>query len=456
MTSPFIDKPSATNDKYDDVHTKGSTYGQDLKNEAQVRELLSHRVESPFQQAFRRFGEFATGMVSGIADAIRGEGGASFKAINVAVNERLGPINTLISETGERHKELADKVETIITDQDGYVQKSETLLEKIEDAEKKSDDALDKAETLITDQKEFKAEIQPDINKALQDSDKALRKLIDLNNEKDRIQDEFDKSQVKVNRLVQEQLWNHQDTLEFLDIRSPKSYGYNTKVGMGTSWTKTTIPYERFWNASQREYYNPTGYYNNSVSPFVTVLTKEGDKVAWVVCKGKWEGSFNISINWTNGAVDNWSIDLTKSGPRVFQFDGGALSIHIRQITVTVMPTCLNREVTVNFADYDTVQNRGAFSGDFSLVRDRKGRRDLRFSAPVKCNEPINVQDSDGKWSKVPAGTVISGQVTAIYYTNVKSTFTEVWEYDKKWDRPRGNDWNSHNSNTSVEKFEVG
>ena len=96
MTSPFISRPEATNDRYNDVHSKGSTYGQDLKSEGQVRALLTPHVESPFQRAFRRFGEFTTSMISGIADAIRGNGGAKFGAISGAVDERLGPILSLI------------------------------------------------------------------------------------------------------------------------------------------------------------------------------------------------------------------------------------------------------------------------------------------------------------------------------------------------------------------------
>ena len=153
MTSPFISRPEATNDKYNDVHSLGSTYGQDLKSEAQVRALLSPRIESPFQRALNRFSEFTTGLINGIADAIRGNGGAKYKAINVAVNERLGPINTLITETGKRHKELADKVDESIEKQEGI--------------NTEQGKALKDADAAIQALKDYKAEVQAKVQSSI-------------------------------------------------------------------------------------------------------------------------------------------------------------------------------------------------------------------------------------------------------------------------------------------------
>lgn len=263
---------------------------------------------------------------------------------------------------------------------------------------------------------------------------------------------DFDKEQIKTNRLVQEQLWNHQDTMEFLDIRSPKTYGYTIKAGKGTSWNKTTVPYKRYWNGSTSSYYDATAYYNKEVSPFVTVLTEQGDKTAWVVCKGKWEGSFNISLNWTNGAVDNWSINLKSTGARVFQFDGGAATINLRQITITVFPDCLKREMNLQLSGSKKVGDSGTLSGDTSLLRYGSGY-ELRLRAPVRCNRDLDYLDENGVWKRMPAYKVFSGVRVRLRSQNSQHTFYEMWDYDSSWDAPSGNDWGSHNNNTSVDKF---
>ena len=113
MTSPFT-KPNPTQDKYNDIHARGGTYGSDLRTEQDVRNLLKTEIKSPFVRAMKQVGDAIEGFVGDIASAIRGDGGAKYQAINVAVTERLGPINTAITETGARHKELADKVDSCL------------------------------------------------------------------------------------------------------------------------------------------------------------------------------------------------------------------------------------------------------------------------------------------------------------------------------------------------------
>lgn len=97
MTSPGIDKPDPSSDKYDDVYTVGSRFGQDL-DAATVESMLKGEVHSPFHDALAKFGDvlkeiglilggaielgvgalqwIADGVLSivnGIAAAIRGE-----------------------------------------------------------------------------------------------------------------------------------------------------------------------------------------------------------------------------------------------------------------------------------------------------------------------------------------------------------------------------------------------
>ena len=402
MTSPFISRPEATNDRYNDVHSRGSTYGQDLHSESQVRKLLAPHVESPFQRAFRRFGEFTTSMISGIADAIRGNGGAKFGAISGAVDERLGPINDSILESGKHHKELADKVEVIITDQRGIIKKSDELQAKIEDADKKTDSAIDKADKLISAQDKFSAEIQPQINKALSDSDKALRKALDLNTEKDKLQDQFDIEQVRINKLTQDQLWAHQDMIELVDIRSPRSFG---------------------WDLKDTQPMKPCPYSNGSAqyvgTPFFEIW--KYDYVIFIAARGSWEGVLEIGVNWSNGAYDNWLNMVPENSRRVYRFEGGAPLLKMRHLTIRVTVNSLARTVIMALekaepgAGGNVHKDTGrTYRWNNGVDPDRLGRdldqRWLRFKNVVTCNKSVYVRDENNNPVKIPAGDRIYSQ----------------------------------------------
>lgn len=404
MTSPFISRPEATNDRYNDVHSKGSTYGQDLKSEGQVRALLTPHVESPFQRAFRRFGEFTTSMISGIADAIRGNGGAKFGAISGAVDERLGPINDSILESGKHHKELADKVEVIITDQRGIIKKSDELQAKIEDADKKTDSAIDKADKLIQSQDKFSAEIQPQINKALSDSDKAIKEALELNKAKDKLQDQFDIEQVRINKLTQDQLWAHQDMIELVDIRSPRVYGWDLK----NTQPKQSCPYVSGSNSAE-----------HVSTPFFEVW--KFDYVIFIAARGSWEGVLEIGVNWSNGAYDNWLNQVPENGYRVYRFEGGAPLLKMRHLTIRVVVNSLARTLIIALEnaqpggggnvhkDTGRKYRWNKVSDPDKLGRDI-GQRWLRFKNVVTCNKSVWVRDENDNPVKIPAGEKIYSQ----------------------------------------------
>lgn len=403
MTSPFISRPEATNDRYNDVHSQGSTYGQDLQSEAQVRALLTPRVESPFQRAFKRFGEFTSGLISGIADAIRGNGGAKYASISGAVDERLGPINNTITESGKKHQELADKVEVIITDQRGMVEKAEELQLKIEDADKKTDSAIDKADELISAQDKFSAEIQPQINKALQDSDKAIREALHFNEETDKIQTAFDKEQVRINKLTQDQLWIHQDMIELLDIRAPRSWGWDLKAVQ----PKKPCPYTSGLESAQ---YVQTAFFE--IWKF--------DYVIFIAARGTWEGVFEVGVNWSNGAYDNWLNMVPENGHRVYRFEGGAPHLKMRFLTIrstvsslarTITCPLENREPGATGNEHDTGRKYRWYGvQDPGLLGRELDQRWLRLKNVVTCNKSVYVRDENNNPVKIPAGDNIYSQ----------------------------------------------
>ena len=451
MTSPFIDKPSATNDKYDDVHTKGSTYGQDLKSEAQVRELLSHRVESPFQQAFRRFGEFATGMIRGIADAIKGGGGSQFGPIAGAVDERITPINNAITASGERHSELAKKVDGIVIKQEEIVSKAEALGKKIEGINKETKDTIDDATKLIKEgQGKFSSKYEEKVAKALNDSDRALQRGQDALSKQSELNTKFNKEQVRVNKVTQEQLWSHQDMLELLDIRSPKTYfwlpGYSTLDSDG-EYTKWINPY--------------TGKSANRIEKTFTTTYEEvyhNGVDIYIACKGNWTGQVSFHANWDEGQLDEWTFDVTKD-ERVFKYKGGAVHIKPRFYSLTVYPESLRRTFKIKmYKGWDgssMYTDKNKLARHFNEYIDPEGfirlnkKQYIRLKNVSKCNVGIYIRNADGDLDYIRAGdyivpTMIFPEDQANLPDGFQLEFTEIgdeigndWSVDQN--RPSGN-----------------
>lgn len=253
----------------------------------------------------------------------------------------------------------------------------------------------------------------------------------------------FQIEQEKINRLVQEQLWNHQDTMEFLDIRAPKTYGYEVAANI---WTTERNPYQSVFPVKV----------NSRNSPFITVLVETGRqyRTCYVVCKGNWTGSFEVRINWTNGAVDVWNHDVPTGNARVFKFHGGNSAIGIRNISITVTPQCLYRSVETRPTSTGGVH----YSGDESLFRGiyESVNWAFRLSAPAVCNQDVEVLDYNGEWRKHDRDILIAGQTIRMPDRNKVYKFSERWDYENTWDKPKGNDYDTHNPNTPVVSSSVG
>lgn len=255
--------------------------------------------------------------------------------------------------------------------------------------------------------------------------------------------EKFQIEQERINRLVQEQLWNHQDTMEFLDIRAPKTYGYEVAANI---WTTERNPYQSVFPVKV----------NSRNSPFITVLVETGRqyRTCYVVCKGNWTGSFEVRINWTNGAVDVWNHDVPTGNARVFKFHGGNSAIGIRNISITVTPQCLYRSVETRPTSTGGVH----YSGDESLFRGiyESVNWAFRLSAPAVCNQDVEVLDYNGEWRKHDRDILIAGQTIRMPDRNKVYKFSERWDYENTWDKPKGNDYDTHNPNTPVVSSSVG
>ena len=351
MTSPVGGKPSYEGAGYEQVHSEGSGFGQDL-SESSVRSMLMNQAKSPFQQALENFVGLIGGLISGIANAITGNGGAQFTEISSAVTTRLGPINTMITESADRHQALAEQVETNSTE-------------------------------------------QATINQSIQDEH----------------QRRWNELQGETNHLVQEQLWQHQDMIELLDIRAPKTYG----------WAQDKFP----GNQPNPWGTDPSVSYPYASTPYIEIWSTPNN--TYVACRGDWVGSYEITVNWDNGAVDNWVHTITAGGNRVGWFTGGASHINKRHVTVKVYPRSLRRkaQMTTNGAGTEWYEYNNPVT---DLVRYYSGEV-LRLRNAATCGWPVVIQNEEGVLETIPAGSVIPAtelRSSEQPHKNAVHTFTEI------------------------------
>ncbi|WP_311390189.1 hypothetical protein [Corynebacterium haemomassiliense] len=245
----------------------------------------------------------------------------------------------------------------------------------------------------------------------------------------------FSEQQRKVNRMVQNQQWVHQDMIELLDIRTPKLYGWPTKHSMDGGKT-TVCPYN-----------NRSGY--RIETPFYEQWecgSGKGSEVI-VAARGQWTGWMHVSINWDSGVIDDWAVEVTPTS-RIGSFTGGAHHIDIRSISVEVYPRSLNRKATIILFD-DPPQNvwqemfPGNLSGDDSRPRkkwDSYGDdnrlfrhmllKRIRLKNTVTCNRNVWVRDEEGNRRQIRAGSnIYAAEIypeDQDYASGTIFTFTEV------------------------------
>lgn len=237
--------------------------------------------------------------------------------------------------------------------------------------------------------------------------DKAQDKALESLGESAELGKKFEQEQRKTNRLIQQQLWSHRDMIELVDIRTPKTFGWGTKEGT----------YSKVYAAEGRSSpFGPFGYYNTTA--YFEIW--ETSNTVYVACRGTWSGQLRAAINWDNGAIDDWTVDVEKKA-RVFAFTGGAAHIDKRYITVTVFPRSLNREARVSCypgggkqylnLSVDPERPRQYFSrfDDTNILIREQKESELRLKNTVTCNRSVFWRDENNKRREIKPGEPISG-----------------------------------------------
>lgn len=253
---------------------------------------------------------------------------------------------------------------------------------------------------------------QADLDKAQNDAIAGLNKANELSLQ-------FQEEQVKVNRLVQQQLWMHQDMIELVDIRSQKTWGFFVDYSNATNkpcpyYTGTTTETKRVWNPDKKVYEDVQVTTNNSDIPIMYWETPYfelwRDKLdIFLACRGAWVGEVRVTVNWDKGQADDWVIKLEEGGQRAFLIRGGAIHIFHRHISVEVGPRSLMRKVQLwsKGNGWEGVQDPNG------LVRTKitsPGMERIRLKNAVTANRGVYVRDEADNKLLVPAGSVIYAQ----------------------------------------------
>lgn len=121
MTTPGISKPNATTNKYQDVHGKGSRFGQDLSADS-VRRMLVGRDSSPFDAALSGFVKVVEdvfksigGIIGGAVDAAVTVGGAAIKFVVDGVKNLITGVSKVVGHflNGGRRSDLPSDLPAI-------------------------------------------------------------------------------------------------------------------------------------------------------------------------------------------------------------------------------------------------------------------------------------------------------------------------------------------------------
>lgn len=135
MTSPVGGKPEPTQDRYDDVHSRGSSFGAEL-NESAVRGILSSQVESPFASVAISVANAFGSLISDVADAISGiiPDGARTEPIKNAIVAKIGPLESEVLALGESLSALSEETMGRIDAQEGLIDDATAAVNEAKDA----------------------------------------------------------------------------------------------------------------------------------------------------------------------------------------------------------------------------------------------------------------------------------------------------------------------------------
>ena len=135
MTSPVGGKPESTQDRYDDVHSVGSSFGAELDENA-VRNLLGNQVENPFASIVTGLAGTVVGILESVANGILGifKPGDRESPIRDAIVAVMEPMESQVLDLGKRLNAMSTEVMGKIEEQKGLIDDATSAVNEAKDA----------------------------------------------------------------------------------------------------------------------------------------------------------------------------------------------------------------------------------------------------------------------------------------------------------------------------------
>lgn len=169
MTSPGIDKPAPSSDKYDDVYTVGSRFGQDL-DAATVESMLKGEVRNPLQPLLDFLGPIGKGLGDLILSVPLAIAGGLAWAIGELAKGFKGGSNPVPYPQSPVFQDIPDKLLEAVAPLREVLEANQEVAETATEDAKRINDAM---ETAFANGEGYSGDLQLQWNKLVNNVDEA-------------------------------------------------------------------------------------------------------------------------------------------------------------------------------------------------------------------------------------------------------------------------------------------
>lgn len=169
MTSPGIDKPAPSSDKYDDVYSVGSRFGQDL-DESTIERLLKGEVRNPLQPVLDFLGPIGKGLGDLILSVPLAVAGGLAWAIGEITKAFQGGSNPVPYPQSAVFQDIPDKLLEAVAPLREVLEENQKVAEGATDDAKKINEMM---ETAFANGEDYSGDLQLKWNRLVNNVDEA-------------------------------------------------------------------------------------------------------------------------------------------------------------------------------------------------------------------------------------------------------------------------------------------
>jgi len=389
LTSPNANKPEGISGDYDDVHSRGSSFGQDLSAKGVRDNLLGtniswfERIGNSFVEAVGHIGD---AIFSGIDQLFGGSGKELpplYKGLTDSVFTAVKPIHSLADRALDKATTAQDKADSLNEDLTGSIDG---------DMSEAAENYSGLVGQINQEAKKFgqwEVEHQEDLNASFSLALSAQEQINDVNQIQWQTQADYNKQNNEINQSQTEALKLHENQLMLMDAVRPRAWVFYTSTTHDRDpWVSVRV---------------------NDRSIGVTSYVE-------IQALGSWAGRVVASLSFydqgsgSESAVDqyDWLVTRGSAQHRHIRFDAGAVHMGIKNVAVTIYPYWGNekREFLLKPFEDDSTKSGYGFRETEAYTNDLEGNPivwgyagDILFSdLTVRADQDVWVLEDDDQW----------------------------------------------------------